>query len=108
MEKIISEIAEMTEITYPVKAISTTEQLRKNLADIISYLIDHDFEKLLWILYRIDVDEEKVKKLLSEHLPEDAPVILADLIIIRQQKKEELKKEFSQHQDDPIDDDLRM
>jgi len=108
MEKTISDIAEMSSIDIQKYSITSKEQLKPVLSELIAYLIDHDFEKLLWILYRIDVDEEKAKKILSEHLPADAPAVLADLIITRQQKKEELKKQFEQKDQPSDDDELRL
>ncbi len=40
--------------------------IRKALIHKIDYLLTYDFSKLLWILYRIDVKEEKSKELLYE------------------------------------------
>lgn len=98
------------EIDEDLIQISTQDDLRSKLTEIIAYLMDHNFEKLLWILYRIDVDEEKAKSLLSKHLPSEAPAVLADLIILRQLKKEELKREFANISAprSQEDDDLRM
>jgi hypothetical protein len=106
--KIVSDIAEMAHISYSTQTNSTYSELKKILADMIRFLIDHAFEKLLWILYRIDVDEEKLKKLLAEHTPDHAPDILAELIIMRERQKEKLKEEFKQHAtEDQSDDALR-
>ncbi len=77
------------------------------LTDMIAFLIDHNFEKLLWILYRIDVDEQKAKQLLAQHLPEDAPSLLATLILQREEKKQEFKAQFNKQKSDDIDEDLR-
>ncbi|MBK9457467.1 MAG: hypothetical protein IPO24_18745 [Bacteroidetes bacterium] len=110
MHNSLSEIAEMCELTVEEKCLEVAQRSFKNsLAEMIAFLIDHNFEKLLWILYRIDVDEEKAKSLLGKHLPEDAPTVLADLIYQRQLKKEELKQQFENtaklFEDD---DDLRL
>jgi|GEM_PF-302534 len=111
MQHTITEIAEMCdlEIKDSMLQIDSTASFKQTLTDIIAFLIDHNFEKLLWILYRIDVDEEKAKSLLSKHIPEEAPAILAELILQRQLKKEEFKKQFEQSallSND--DDDLRL
>jgi hypothetical protein len=71
---------------------------RKWLSNEINYLIVHDFDVLLLLLYRIDVHEEKVKKMLSEHSHENASDIIADLIIERQQQKIISRKIFSTQQ----------
>lgn len=95
MIKTLSEISEMAELDMNENSIETQEQFFSSLTKILSYLIDHHFEKLLWILYRIDVDEEKAKAILATNPPEDAPAVLAQLIIERIKKKEELKKRFN-------------
>lgn len=111
MEHTLLEIAEKGDIEIHADqlVINSVDDLTKKIAEIISYLLDTNFEKLLWILYRVDVDEEKAKKLLSEHLPEAAPMILAELIVQRQIKKEELKQQFkSQVKSDDMYDDLKL
>lgn len=107
MEKTISDIAEISEMDIREEAIQTTAQFKPILSGMIEWLITHNFEKLVWVLYRIDVDEEKAKKLLSESLPDEAPDVLADLIISRQLKKEELKKHFEESFKSDGDDELK-
>lgn len=111
MESMMSDIAEMSEIELKDNMLQINDQevLKTKLMEVISYLMDHNFEKLILILYRIDVDEERAKTLLAKHLPESAPEILADLIIQRQIKKEEVKRSFKQHVPEFSDDeDLRL
>jgi len=61
--------------------------LRNQLQQEVNRLIENDFQKLVDILYRIDVNERKLKFLLQENVGEDTPVIIADLIIERQMEK---------------------
>ena len=63
------------------------EEVRQLLIERINFLLDHDFEKLLWILYRIDVSEEKAKMALSESSGRTPAQALAELIIDRQIEK---------------------
>jgi len=63
--------------------------LFSQLSDEINHLIHKDFNKLVTILYKIDVSEEKVKRLLKERVGEDAGVIIAGLLIQRQQEKKD-------------------
>ncbi|MFI5172750.1 MAG: hypothetical protein ACHQFW_10185 [Chitinophagales bacterium] len=97
IQSTLTEIALLGEIELsdPAPVVVSQDDLKIKLTEMIAYLMDHNFEKLLWILYRIDVDEEKAKSLLAKHLPEEAPAILAELIILRQLKKDEIKKEFN-------------
>src|SRR5450432_748705 len=63
------------------------EELEILLADRLNSLIRSDFNALIVILYRIDVSEEKLKKLLRDSPGEDAGRIMARLIIERQLQK---------------------
>ncbi len=60
-------------------------ELIKELARAIQYLIDKDFEKLMHILYRIDVSEAKVKAAFG--LEQDVAEQIALLIIEREEQK---------------------
>ncbi len=79
--------------------ISLTE-FENQLADYVNLLILKDFEKLVALLYRIDVPEQKLKLLLLELANEDAGKIIASLIIERQLQKIKARKEFSKKTDD--------
>ena len=75
------------------------EELRTLLKTEINKLILQDFQKLVSTLYRIDVNERKLKYLLQEKVGEDAAGIIADLIIERQLQKIETRKQFSKRDD---------
>lgn len=59
----------------------------------INELINSDFEKLVQLLYRVDVDESKLKKMLQENAGTDAGKMIALLLIERQQQKLNSKKD---------------
>jgi len=63
------------------------ELLKERLSSHITFLIQSDFQKLVSILYRVDVSESKLKHLLNENLGFDAANIITDLIIERQLQK---------------------
>lgn len=72
------------------------EAFQQQLALFLDEMITVDFNRVLTILYRIDVSEAKVKKALSEN-PENKSVgtILAGLIIERQKEKIKFRQQFS-------------
>ena len=77
------------------------EQLKNRLlldqfTGYIRRLILNDFEKLVNLLYRIDVDENKLRQLLNDSDSEDSAKIIAALIINRQIEKIQLKKTMPQ------------
>lgn len=76
--------------------------LKEQLAAHINHLINYDFEKLVYYLYRIDVNEKKMKALLQ--LPhENSGELIAQLIIDRQLEKQKTKEEFRK-KDEEIND----
>lgn len=70
------------------------EETKKRLMDLINELIQKDFNALVQLLYRIDVDEKKIRVYLKENKNQDSASVLADLIIERQQQKIKSRQEF--------------
>lgn len=73
------------------------EQLKNELlvdqfTDFIRNLVLNDFEKLINLLYRIDVDESKLRQVLSANENEDAAKTIAAMIIERQLQKIQWKR----------------
>ncbi|HLP50642.1 MAG TPA: hypothetical protein VK154_07130 [Chitinophagales bacterium] len=69
--------------------------IRQLLIHRIDELIRTDFDKLKWILYRIDISEKKLAETLKTS-EQDASSIIADMIITRQLEKAESRKKFSE------------
>jgi len=74
--------------------VDSLNEIRKKLILLINELINKDFHALIQLLYRIDVNEKKIKLYLEKKSGEDAPGVLADLIIERQIQKMETRKKF--------------
>jgi hypothetical protein len=100
-KELIPEINQSLEINLP--ATTSYEELKQKLAFHINNLINQDFEKLVFYLYRIDVDELKMKYLLDQKEGENAAGLIADLIIDRQLQKIKSRQQFSQR-DNNIDE----
>jgi hypothetical protein len=96
---LVSDINQSLEISLP-DTISS-EELREKLVAHINYLINHDFEKLVFYLYRIDIDETKMKHLLVQREGENASELIADLIIERQIQKIESRKNTATNKNIP-------
>ena len=94
---LVTGISHSFELILP--ASISAEELKDKLASHINYLINHDFEKLVYYLYRIDVDENKMRHLLQVKQGENAAELIADLIIERQLQKIESRKKFNTQQD---------
>jgi hypothetical protein len=76
------------------QAISQREKLRDQLVEYINHLLQHDFNGLVQVLYRVDVSEQKLKQLLQKNPETDAAVIISDLLIERQEEKIKMKNSF--------------
>jgi len=89
--KIISEISSSLEIDLISK--TSNDEIRSALTDRINYLITNDFNKLVAILYRIDISEQQLKGKL-ENRAQDAGAIITEMIIERQIQKLKTKQQF--------------
>ena len=86
------------ELTIDIAEKISYSELHTQLSAYINQLIKNDFDKLIAYLYRIDVNEEKLKSLLQQNPDEDAGNIIATLIIERQEQKIKSRKQFSQRE----------
>ena len=83
--ELVKEINKNLAILLP-NEISLNE-LHIRLSEFLNELIQKDFQKLIRLLYRIDISEAKLKQLLQQPPEEDASKIIAQLIIERQLQK---------------------
>lgn len=97
---IIPQLNNELSLALPEK-LSMTE-LEEQLTQHINRLINTDFEKLVYYLYRIDVNETKMKQLLQQQQGENAAQLIARLIIDRQLQK---IKSRAEHKSNTEDDD---
>lgn len=80
---------------------------KMSLTDLIAYinhLIAHDFSKLVYLLYAVDVPEKKLKRLLAENPGENAGKLIAQLMLERQEQKRKSREQFKQNPADIPDD----
>ena len=71
-----------------------SDEFLQKLEALVNGLIINNFEKLVQLLYRIDVNEAKLKAMLADNTNEDAAKIIAALIIERQLQKIKSRAEF--------------
>ncbi len=76
----------------------------EDLALWVNQMIEKDFNGLLNLLYRMDINENKLRKMLDELQSVDAGKIIAAMMIERQLQKEESKKMFKQGGEIPEDE----
>jgi hypothetical protein len=81
-------------------AIDERDLLRQQLAVYVNELILHDFDQLVQVLYRVDVEEKKLKSLLKDHPGSDAATLITDLILQRLEAKRQSRQSFSSSKND--------
>ena len=94
-------------ILHEWKNSTTTEDKRSNRLKLEAWINDlllHDFNTLLSLLYRIDVNEKKLKQLLHEQPAVDASVLITTLILERMEEKEISRNLTKKDQDVPEDE----
>ena len=74
-------------------ATTSLDDFRKTLKRIVSHLLDHDFNSLFNALYRIDVSEEKVKKVFAGG-SSDISSEITELILERQLQKLKFRMQY--------------
>ena len=82
----------------------SSQELKERLIVHINHLINNDFEKLIFYLYRIDVNEAKMKQLLALHKGENAAELITNLILERQLQKIKSRKETKNTDQVPDDE----
>lgn len=92
-------------LSIPEKIISVSNsiegksvgKIRDQLISLINELINKDFQTLVQLLYRIDVDEKKIRRSLDQNNDVDSASLLADMIIERQVEKIKSLKDFNKN-----------
>lgn len=98
-EQVLEEVSKELEVT--MKDHSLTKQA---LVEKINDLINTDFQKLVSILYRMDVSETKLKQLVNENPGTNAALIITDLLIERQAEKIRSRQKFNKRDENISDD----
>lgn len=100
-EQVLNEVSKELEILIAEKDHSLAKQI---LAGRINDLVNTDFQKLVSILYRMDVSEIKLKQLLKDNPGTDAALIIADLMMERQAEKIKSREQYNKRDENISDD----
>jgi hypothetical protein len=73
----------------------SADVIREKMIYAFSWLLDNDISKMMNILYRADVDEDKLKSLLVSRSQLPSAEVIADEYIKRQMQKVETRKKYS-------------
>jgi len=73
----------------------SADTIREKMVHAFAWLLDHDISKMMNILYRADVDEDRLKSLLVSRSQLPSAEVIADEYIKRQMQKVETRKKYS-------------
>lgn len=79
-------------------------QLIGELAEKVNELLLRDFNKLVSILYRMDVNEIKLRQLLKDNPDVDAGHLIAEMMIERNLQKIKSRQQSNSQRDNNIDE----
>lgn len=74
------------------------------LAKEVNEMIEHNFEGLIQLLYRLDVSEQKLKEVLAGNQQEDAGTLITTAILERLAQREKARQSFKPHTNIPEED----
>ena len=80
------------------------ESVKKNLKALVSELMNSDFISLTQLLYRIDVDEKKLKEHIARNTGEESADVITNFIIERQLEKITTRNKFAGSKPPPSED----
>jgi len=95
----MNELMQIKEQLEKEAGIALPEDWEQAFIAYINHLVDTDFEKLIYLLYRIDVSESKIKNLLESKANINAGELIAHAIIERQMEKIDTRRKYKQEQD---------
>jgi len=93
--QIIKKEFDLASNELPVKSNPSIQELHKYLTIAIGSMLDREFNKLLNLLYRVDIEESLVAEVLHAENPSEVASELARLVIDREMKKVESRKKYS-------------
>ncbi|WP_207491888.1 hypothetical protein [Aridibaculum aurantiacum] len=95
---------ELEKLGVALQPTVSFEELLANLTAFINHLVVHDFQRLILLLYRLDVPEEQLRYYLQQNKGEAAAATIAQMIINRQLQKIETRKKYKDNREIPDDE----
>ena len=80
------------------------DRLKTRLCEAVNEMLVHDFNRLVALMYRIDISEIQLKQLLKENPHTDAALLITELILKRQEEKKRSRDSFPPATDIPEDE----
>ena len=75
------------------------EELFSQLKEHLTWLLNHDYHRLILLLYQIDLSEKQIMKAEIQYPDVEKPDLLAEIIILRELKKVLTRNYFKNNPD---------
>ena len=102
-QELLAETSAVISKDFEITKPDSIDELRKLLAARIDELLTNNMERLLSILYRIDVSQKKLDEIFLNTSREELPLQLAGAIIERQLKKTETRNYYKNKESGKIE-----
>ncbi len=80
--------------------LAPTNNLYEKVKAAVNDLMLHDMDRLISILYRMDVSEAKIKSALEQNVGKDAAELIVGLMIERLDQKQKSRQQFNNRDND--------
>ena len=85
------------EIKFSGNRYDAYDELFSQIRPYIEQLMSRDYQRFMNVLYRIDVNEQQLKRKLEENASESTSEIISNLIIKRELQKVVIRNYYKQH-----------
>jgi len=104
MEKLYELLERIDQSPQSASVFDDEQTVRQQLETYINDLIQHDFPKLVELLYRVDVNEKKLRELLATHPDTNSAALITNLLVERQLQKKAWRQAHKPDTDIPDDE----
>jgi|SRR5436853_394488 hypothetical protein len=101
MTELVTSLNESLQLSIPSQI--GREELLRMLTAYINSILNLNVEKLVSLLYRLDISEKKIRECLAVNAGQDAAPLIAQLIIERQEQKIKSRQQYTRR-DQSIDE----
>lgn len=99
----MKELRELIQQIHSRLTPAEQENILNNVEEHVSWLINNNFPRLVQLLYRLDVNEDKLRLLLQQKQTNSATLI-AKLIMERQLKKSQVRNQTKANINIPLNE----
>ena len=108
IKKTTQQVAKDLGLELEAKQDMTEEDILAIIANQVAYYMEYDLEFLFSSMYRLDIQEQKIKEALSLAAEVPANIVVAKLILERQKQRVYTKHFYKQEPIEGLDEELKF